>query len=143
MWISSFVTDSGEPRTGLSPTIKIREVATDVLVVDSANMIEVGEGFYKYNFAAYDQLKDYTILVDAGDTLSSSDRYHYASSSDLDLSEIITKVNNIDVAVKVIEKLTGYKSIYDSNTQTLTIYEADGTTIWRQYLWTDNERTQI
>jgi hypothetical protein len=36
MWISSFVTDSGEPKTGLSPTIKIREVATDVLVVDSA-----------------------------------------------------------------------------------------------------------
>jgi hypothetical protein len=49
MWISSFVTDSGEPKAGLSPAIKIREVATDVLVVDSENMTEVGEGFYKYN----------------------------------------------------------------------------------------------
>jgi hypothetical protein len=64
-------------------------------------------------------------------------------ATDLDLSEIITKVNNIDVAVKVIEKLTGYKSIYDSNTQTLTIYEADGVTVWREYTWTDTERTQI
>jgi hypothetical protein len=43
-------------------------------------MTDVGEGFYKYNFTAYDQLKDYTILVDAGDTLSNSDRYHYGSS---------------------------------------------------------------
>jgi hypothetical protein len=92
MWISSFVTDSGEPKTGLSPTIKIREVATDVLVVDSEIMTEVGEGFYKYNFAAYDQLKDYTILVDAGDTLSSSDRYFYGSITIMDVN--VTRMNS-------------------------------------------------
>jgi hypothetical protein len=38
------------------------------------------KGFISIIYAAYDQLKDYTILVDAGDTLSNSDRYHYGSS---------------------------------------------------------------
>jgi hypothetical protein len=95
MWISSFVTDSGVPATGLSPTIKIREVATDVLVVDSENMTEVGEGFYKFNFSTYDQAKDYTIFVDAGDTLSSSDRYQYGSITIMDVN--VSKMNNVRV----------------------------------------------
>jgi hypothetical protein len=64
-------------------------------------------------------------------------------ATDIDLQPVLDAITNLDVVVKVIEKLTGYNSIYNSNTQTLTIYEADGVTVWREYTWTDTERTQI
>jgi hypothetical protein len=64
-------------------------------------------------------------------------------ATDIDLQPVLDAITNLDTVVKVIEKLTGYNSVYNSNTQTLTIYEADGVTVWREYTWTDTERTQI
>jgi hypothetical protein len=64
-------------------------------------------------------------------------------ATDIDLQLVLDAITNLDAVVKVIEKLTGYNSIYNSKTQTLTIYEADGVTVWREYTWTDTERTQI
>jgi hypothetical protein len=64
-------------------------------------------------------------------------------TSDINLQPVLDAISDVDAIVKVIEKLTGFKSTYDSNSEILTIYEADGTTIWREYTWTDTERTQI
>jgi hypothetical protein len=64
-------------------------------------------------------------------------------ASDINLQPVLDAISDVDAIVKVIEKLTGFKSTYDSNSEILTIYEADGTTIWREYTWTDTERTQI
>jgi hypothetical protein len=54
-------------------------------------------------------------------------------ATDIDLQPVLDAITNLDTVVKVIEKLTGYNSVYNSNTQTLTIYEADGVTVWREY----------
>jgi hypothetical protein len=64
-------------------------------------------------------------------------------ASDINLQPVLDAISDVDAIVKVIEKLTGFKSTYDSNSEILTIYEADGVTVWREYTWTDTERTQI
>jgi len=80
MWIIVYFTDSGVPKTGLSPTIRIRDLSDDTLVVTDAAMTEVGDGCYKYDFAAYDSTKDYSIRCDGTATLSNIDRYAFAGS---------------------------------------------------------------
>ena len=80
MNILAFFTNSGFPATGLSPTIRIREVPAGTLVVTDAAMTEVGDGHYSYDFTAYNYLKDYAIRCDGGATLTSSKRYTYAGN---------------------------------------------------------------
>ena len=50
MKILAFFTSSGSPATGLSPTIRIRDLFDDSLVVTDAVMSESGDGNYKYDF---------------------------------------------------------------------------------------------
>ena len=59
MYITAFFTSSGVPITGLSPTIRIRDVSDNSLLVTDAAMSEIGDGNYKYNFITYDLHKDY------------------------------------------------------------------------------------
>ncbi len=73
--ITAFFTDTGVPATGLSPTIRIRELAGDTLVITDAAMAEVGDGFYRYNFAAYDTSVDYAFRCDGTNTLPAAERY--------------------------------------------------------------------
>jgi len=80
MKILAFFTNSGVPATGLSPTIRIRELAGDTLVVTDAAMSEVGDGHYKYNFTTYDATVDYSIRCDGGVTLPTAERYTYAGN---------------------------------------------------------------
>lgn len=89
MIINSFFTDVGVPRTGLSPTIRIWEVnvASHLLVITDAPMIEVGGGFYKYEFATYDPTKNYVMRVDGGAALADSERYEVAATEELKLED--------------------------------------------------------
>jgi len=80
MYIVSFFTDDGTPKTGLTPTIKIRDVSDNSLLINGDSMIETGDGFYKYNYVAYDSEKDYAILSDGGISLSDIDRYKIAGN---------------------------------------------------------------
>jgi hypothetical protein len=79
--VSSFIAESGAPATGLTPTIKIRDLADNLLVVDGDPMTEVGDGFYQYDFAAHNPAKDYVILVDGGAVLADADRYYHAATT--------------------------------------------------------------
>ncbi len=54
MNITAYFESVGVPATGLIPTIKIRNIVTGGLAVDSLPMTEVGDGFYRYEFSAYD-----------------------------------------------------------------------------------------
>ena len=72
------ITQNGVPQTGLSPTIRIRNVADNSLEITDAAMSEVGDGFYKYLFATYDSTKNYAIRVNT--TLSGSDAFHFAGN---------------------------------------------------------------
>jgi hypothetical protein len=80
MYILSFFTDEGSPKTGLTPTIKIRDVSNGSLLINGSSMSEVGDGFYRYNYAAYDSEKDYAVVCDGGISLNDADRYVYAGN---------------------------------------------------------------
>lgn len=77
--IASF-TDNGVPKTGLSPTINIREVPTGVLVISGSNMTELGDGSYYYDHVNYDSEKDYSIRCDGGSGLAYTERYTFAGN---------------------------------------------------------------
>jgi len=47
MNILSYFSLYGTPSTGLSPTIRIRDISDNSLVVTDAAMAEVGDGFYR------------------------------------------------------------------------------------------------
>lgn len=79
--ITTFFTDSGSPKTGLSATIRIRNLATGSLVITDAAMTEVGDGFYSYDFTTYDEELDYSIRCDGSASVTSaSERYTYAGN---------------------------------------------------------------
>ena len=116
MWVTAFFTDKGTPETGLSPTIDIWDVPTGSGVVSGDTMIEIDGGWYKYDFSAYDNTKDYVIRCDGSATLSGNDRYVFGSN---DIGESNTNIE----FVKNIEggkwEITGNQMIF---------YEDDNTT---------------
>ena len=93
MKILAFFTSSGTPVTGLTPTIRIRDLSDNSLVITDASMSEVGDGHYQYNFTAYDKDTDYAIRCDGGITLNESDRYTYAGNENYidDINETISQ----------------------------------------------------
>jgi hypothetical protein len=81
MNIIAFFSLYGTPQTGLSPTVRIRIVSTNALVVTDAAMTEVGDGFYKYSFSEFDKTVEYSIRCDGGATLAGAERYPVAITS--------------------------------------------------------------
>ena len=79
-YILSFFTEDGIPKTGLVPTIRIRNVSTGALVITDESMNEIGDGFYKYNFQTYESGVDYAIRSDSGSILTGNDRYVFAGN---------------------------------------------------------------
>jgi hypothetical protein len=73
--ILAFFTDAGSPKTGLIPIVRIRDISDNTLVITDSTSSEVGDGWYKYDFVAYDGTKEYAIRFDGGPTLTNSDRY--------------------------------------------------------------------
>lgn len=156
--ISSLFTNNGAPTTGLSPTIRIWEVtgASHSLVVTDAPMIEVGDGFYKYEFTTYDPTREYLFRTDGGASLPLTERYQkasnrnsanevwnsqtsdYIASGTFGLQNNQIKADTTSISVNVTTALTVLDILlkYESNrtrvdpvAKTLTIYDDDGTTI--------------
>lgn len=80
MYVLSLFTNNGTPATGLSPTIRVRKVSDNSLIVTDAAMTEVGDGWYKYDFSSYDPSLDYAIRCDGGASLPAGERYTFAGS---------------------------------------------------------------
>ena len=71
MYIVHVFRNSGQPASGLSPTVTIYDLSNDQIVVNKVVMTEVGSsGIYKYNFTKYSPLRQYVWLADGGSTLS-------------------------------------------------------------------------
>ncbi len=83
--ITVFFTSTGIPSTSLSPTIRIRRIDTDVLVITDAAMSNVGDGFYKYDFTTYDDTLEYVIRADGTVTLDDVDRYKFNGSTEANI----------------------------------------------------------
>jgi len=86
--ITAFFSDGGTPKTGLSPTIRIRNVDSTALVVTDAAMTEVGDGWYKYNFTSYNEENTYSFRADGTSTLSGSDRYVFGTNENNEVTQV-------------------------------------------------------
>lgn len=136
--IVAFFTNAGIPALGLSPTVRIRELSTDTLVVTDAAMAEVGDGFYRYDFAAYDTTVNYAIRCDGTSALSNAERYMWAGNEDYD-KDIASAVwdfileGTLTVAESqkiVLATLTGKSTVEDlgGGLKRTTYKSADGLT---------------
>src|SRR5271157_5394136 len=107
MIISSFFTFNAIPAVGLSPlpTLLIWSVTgnTETLVVPSASMNEVGDGFYQYLFTLYDPTQEYVFRVDGGSTYVSDNPERYQAGA----IQVATITNStvVDIASGVWEEL--------------------------------------
>jgi len=79
MLISTVFKKDGTPKTGLSPVISIVDADAISTIISGDPMIEVGSGWYKYEFVLFDSSKNYTITCDGGAVLTNDfERYTYA-----------------------------------------------------------------
>ena len=130
MWVVSFFTENGEPVTGLSPIINIRDISDGSLVITSGTMTEKGDGFYAYDFVGYDDTKDYAVRSDSV-TLSGTDRYAFASTGEYNdtLNEIRSTVDDIDIRTLLIRKIqTNRLELLDGDTGNWVLYDDDNAT---------------
>jgi len=79
-YVTAVFTESGSPKTGLSPTVRIIQVSDGTEVVTDGEMDEIGSGFYKYNFEDAEEDTDYVFICDGGATLNDYERYIYGST---------------------------------------------------------------
>jgi hypothetical protein len=66
--------NNGTPQTGLTPTIDIYRLSDDALVVNDGAMVEVANGWYKYEFTdvdGFDPREDFVYDADGGSSISS------------------------------------------------------------------------
>lgn len=89
MLLISYFQNSGSPATGLSPTVSAWDVSDGSQDVNEESMSEIGGGFYKYDFTAYDETKDYVIRADGGVTLSGNDRYAVSTNETAGVGKIL------------------------------------------------------
>lgn len=115
MLITTFFTDQGIPKAGLTPVINIVDADAITTIVSSDAMIEIGSGWYKYEFVAFNENKNYVIKCDGGSELwNDSERYTYAVNEKnglLDnqlniIEDTNTKVGTIPADVWSVDKTT-------------------------------------
>ena len=104
-------------------------------------MVEVGDGFYKYTFTAYDPTKEYLFRTDGGASLPVSERFQRVSSrnSAFDTwsqqrSDFVASGTfglSITTALAVLDLLVKFESNrtrVDPDLKTLTVFDDDGIT---------------
>jgi len=111
MWIVSFFSNNGVPKTGLIPTLTIIDVSDNSIIINAEAMTEMNNGFYKYDFSAYDDMKDYTMISDGTATLPAAERYVTSSNS------LFSDINELNRFNKSSMLITG---------TVLRAYDADG-----------------
>jgi len=130
MLITSFFTDNGIPKTGLTPTIRIRDLSDNSLVITDASMNEVAEGFYSYEFAEYDDTKDYAIRTDGGASLNNYERYQSATNNTGGLAE---QASLTTIGLNVTTILNIEKGKWEIKENKLILYAEDGIAVLYQF----------
>jgi len=120
VYLTAFFTNVGVPSTGLNPTIRIRRISDGTLLVTDAVMTEVGDGWYRYWFAAYDEDVNYAIRCDGGATLPAMERYTYGGNENY--------IDDIDEKLSVIHGVGSWESDTTS-TVDANIIQVQGNTI--------------
>ena len=152
---ANFRDDAGVPATGLSPVLTVWSITGSPNVLEIGGspdtiMEEVGNGFYKFNFSAYNPRIDYLFLADGGATLATT-RF-VDSSSEIpdpeDNADGIWRAESTDYGSPVtsmagilleILKYDTNRTEIDAVANTLTIYEDNNSTILRVFDLTDRD----
>jgi len=121
MWVTAVFLENNVPQTGLSPTIKIYKMSDQSVVVNGAAMSELGDGIYYYDFSAYGEDEDYSIVCDGGVALTN--RYSYSNSAFDDLTTPIAALNTL--ATQSNQILKGRWKIVSNQ---MIMYDSDDTT---------------
>lgn len=78
-WLA-FWTNNGIPATGLSASIQIRRVDTGAIVQASTAMTEIGDGWYKFVQASFDDSLQYVARMDGSSSVTPQERYQSAAA---------------------------------------------------------------
>jgi len=127
MILIAFFSDRGIPKTGLAPTIDVWEDdATHV--INAQAMTEVAGGFYKYDFAAYDEMMNYCIRADGSALLQDNDRYVSTTNALRDIEERLTFLKDIEDGRWKIEgnQMIFYKADNVTEVMRFNLFNADG-----------------
>ena len=144
MLISAQFSENGIPKDGLFPLVRVRDLSSGSIVVNNVAMVGTGDGFYIYNFSAYDSSKDYSVLCDSV-TLSGSERYTYGTSDDYDLvTQIESTVSDVGVRTILIEKIQRNRlELTDGNSDNWILYDNDNVTPLLTFSVTDKNGNAI
>ncbi len=136
--ITVFFTVNGVPQTGLTPTIDIWEVSPDSLVINDDPLVEIGQGWYRYNYTSYDYVKSYVFTVDGGVALTACERYKVGGNESFveDISYEVWEEPALDhTTLGANPTMGGYMNLIkavlvnrtriDVGTATLTVYDND------------------
>jgi len=141
-----YYSKSGEPQTGLSPTIDIfKRVANSTNIADPPEIEEIGGGFYKFTYSAEESV---VARIDSNDgTMEDADRYKVLQLTTQDdivtsiFSETPTASGNVTFSeiVKYLHGMAKGKIVKSSNT--FTFYDDDNTTELYSFTVSDSGRT--
>jgi hypothetical protein len=73
--IPIFFSDSGVPAEDLEPVINAYDVTTGEQVVEDGEVVELGNGQYRYSLETEYPTHTFSWVVDGGDSLDDADRY--------------------------------------------------------------------
>lgn len=87
-------TSGGSPATGLTPlpTITIRRVSDNVAVISGESATEIGDGWYKYDFVAFDTTEAYVATWNGGSSLLVEERSFFGATESEPIEEVAGSV---------------------------------------------------
>ncbi len=88
MWLSAYFAQNGSPKTGLSPTIDIYRISTNVKEISAVAMTEIGGGFYSYDFSTIVSIEDNYVYICDAITLVGVERYAIGEINVTDVDKI-------------------------------------------------------
>lgn len=80
MIITSYFTENGAPKTGLTPQLTAWNLA-GVMQLNAVAMTEIAGGWYYYDWVAYNDATDYVFRADGGAGLVDFERYNFATNA--------------------------------------------------------------
>lgn len=146
--ISVHFSSKGIPVSGLTPTIDIYELDAinpliNTLVINDGVCIEIGGGWYRYDFLTYDFRKNYVFTFDGGVVLLPHERFK-CGGNDGYVEDISSEVWNEPLITHIDPGSTGEALAQArANTATILINEVTMLTLLNLLLKYERNRTKI
>lgn len=141
-------TSNGIPATALTPTIDIYELSTTTPslnshVVTSGTTIEIGQGWYRYDFVLYNPTKNYVFTFDGGNLLSNFERYKIGGNESY-IEEISSGVWEEPTSNHLLTGTTGFMlTQIKSDSTSISLNQGTITSLINTLLKYERNRTKI